>query len=84
MICMKEEELKRFRDYANHYQGSDVFFLMEHINEQAKRIATMKAICTKERFWQIWKAGECQTVERATQKAKDQLAKEYPEINWDE
>jgi len=36
---MTEEELKRFRDYANHYQGSDVFFLMEHIDEQASQIA---------------------------------------------
>jgi hypothetical protein len=58
--------------------------MLDHIDEQASQIATLKVICTKERFWQIWKAGECQTVERATQKAKDQLAKEYPEINWDE
>ena len=49
MIFMKEEELKRFRDYANHYQGSDVFFLMEHIDEQAKQIAklTEETDCTE-------------------------------------
>jgi chromosome segregation ATPase len=29
---MTEEKLKRFRDYANHYQGSDVYFLIEYID----------------------------------------------------
>ena len=50
------------------------------LDAKDKQIATLKTTCIKERFWQIWNAGECQTVERATQKAKDQLAKEYPEI----
>ncbi len=44
------------------------------------QIATLKSICIKERFWQIWKAGECQTVKKATDKAEHQLAQEYPEI----
>ena len=57
--------------------------LFAHIDEQASQIATLKAICTKERFWQIWKAGECPTIKRATDKAERQLAQEYPEIAWD-
>jgi hypothetical protein len=32
---MNSEDLKRFRDYANHYQGSDVAMLMEHIDTRA-------------------------------------------------
>ena len=47
------------------------------------QIARLKAICVKERFWQIWKAGECPTIKRATDKAERQLAQEYPEIAWD-
>lgn len=84
---MTDEELDAFRKNIAINESSTVWLerkALVQIDEQAGQIATVKAICIKERFWQIWKAGECQTVERATQKAKDQLAKEYPEINWDE
>ena len=84
---MTDEELDAFRKNIAINESSTVWLerkALVQIDEQAGQIATVKAICIKERFWQIWKAGECQTVERATQKAKDQLAKEYPEINWEE
>ena len=81
---MTEEELKRFRDYANHYQGSDVFLLMNHIDEQASQIVTLKTALLKDRFWLIWKGGECASVEKATAKAEHQLATEYPDIVWEE
>lgn len=80
---MTDEELDAFRKNIAINESSTVWLerkALVQIDEQAGQIATVKAICIKERFWQIWKAGECQTVERATQKAKDQLAKEYPEI----
>jgi DNA topoisomerase VI subunit A len=54
------------------------------LDAKDRQIAALKAICTKERFWQIWKAGECQTVKKATAKAEHQLAQEYPEIAWKE
>jgi hypothetical protein len=40
---MRDEELKRFRDYANHYKGSDVDLLVEHIDAQDKQIAALYA-----------------------------------------
>lgn len=40
---MSPEELKRLRDYANHYQGSDVYFLITHIDEQEERITLLES-----------------------------------------
>ena len=48
--------------------------LFAHIDEQASQIATLKAICVKERDRQI--GCERETIE--------QLAQEYPEIAWEE
>ena len=57
--------------------------LFAHIDEQACQIATLKTALLKDRFWLIWKGGECASVERATAKAEHQLEEEYPEIAWE-
>lgn len=56
----------------------------EEFAKLREQIATLKAALLKDRFWLIWKGGECASVERATAKAEHQLAKEYPEIAWEE
>ena len=87
---MTNEELQEARgfehchEYDNCKADGIIENLLAHIDEQASQITTLKAICIKERFWQIWKAGECQTVKKATAKAEHQLAEEYPEIAWEE
>lgn len=48
------------------------------------QIGALKAALIKDRFWLIWKGGECASVERATAKAEHQLAQEYPDIFGDE
>jgi hypothetical protein len=49
---MNDAELKRFRDYANHYKGSDVDLLVEHIDELDRdvlkahhRYADLQQVC---------------------------------------
>ena len=79
---MTEEELKRFRDYASHYQGSDVFFLMKHIDGQAKQIATLKAALLEHELENI--DPSLPSLEDAIEIATSQLAQEYPEIAWEE
>jgi hypothetical protein len=77
-VMMTEEELKRFRDYASHYQGSDVFFLMKHIDGQADQIATLKAIVRLDRLEYI--DPSLPDLGSAEDVVDKQLAQEYPEI----
>ena len=86
---MTDEELQEAREYTTCQEydcpSEDIIKgLLAHIDEQACQIATLKAICIKERFWLIWKGGECASVERATAKAEHQLATEYPDIVWED
>jgi hypothetical protein len=96
---MTEEELKRFRDYASHYQGSDVFFLMKHIDGQANQIAVLKATIMSDRTelvlyspdFIVWRyQNDIGRIESQDDwkpieaEAKRQLAQEYPEIAWEE
>ena len=66
--------------------------LFTHIDEQASQITTLKAICIKERLRDNYSCIKIDSYnpfrhhkEKLTpNEAKDQLAKEYPEIDWEE
>ena len=83
---MTNEELEEIRESYWGRPGSNqerkIRSLLAHVDEQASQIAALKAALLKDRFWLIWKGGECASVERATAKAEHQLAQEYPEIAW--
>jgi hypothetical protein len=63
------------RDWFN-----DALRMQGKINEQTGQIAALKTALLKDRFWMIWKGGECASVEKATAKATSQLAREMPDI----
>jgi hypothetical protein len=106
---MNDEDLKRFRDYANHYQGSDVAMLMEHIDAQDKQITLLKAALISERAERLVNGTEtcvvpddelpkggfedCYCTDEPTKcpgfaylkgVAHKQLARELPEIDWED
>ena len=58
--------------------------LFTHIDEQASQIATLKAALRKDRFFRVWANTNSASVDTVTKIAGRQLAKEYPEINWEE
>ena len=84
-------ELKRIvADWQNsHYQINErivIAELLEHIDAQAGQIATLKAALICERAY-ICSANVIETMPMYSGfigMAKDQLVKEYPEINWKE
>lgn len=91
---MNADEIKRAREIViklKKLSGNDVeerlvdiiANLVEHVAEHAGQIATLKAALVKDRFWRIWKGGECASVEKATAKAEHQLAREMPDIFGD-
>lgn len=84
---MNDSKLKRFRDYANHYQGSDAALLMEHIDLQAEQIATLKTALVCERSLSI-QTNPNRTIDVpyviADKVATSQLAQEMPDIFGEE
>jgi len=81
---MSPEELNRLREYARHYQGSDVDLLIKHIDDQAKQIATLKAALRQDRIERLLsdagRFGIALDVGTAHRMAREQLAREMPEI----
>ena len=76
------EELADMRITADNLRKTDmndasmyIDKLFAHIDEQASQIATLKAICIKERRMRAKEVEEW---------AASQLAQEYPEITWEE
>jgi len=56
-----------------------------HIDEQAKQITTLKAICIQERNrYLVDFIHEYDRVMNCNEDARKQLAREYPQIAWEE
>lgn len=85
---MNADELKRLRDYASHYQGSDVSLLVELIDEQAKQL-----IAANHRYADLQQVCDDQAKQITTLKAAlvdSNVRSEYPrydelpEEDWEE
>jgi hypothetical protein len=89
---MTNEEFKRFRDirdYASHYQESDVAVLVEHIDDQAKQITVLKAACIHSEAKGMmlqhneW-SRDIKDLSNFLEDAKKQLARAMPDIFRDD
>ena len=82
---MTDDEIEEIRESYWGRPGSDqerkIRSLLAHIDEQASQIATLKAICIKERNrYLVDFIHEFDHIMDCADAANDQLAKEYPEI----
>lgn len=84
---ISESEMERMkREHWMH--GKDE--LLQIVYEQTSQIATLRAICIKERMRDNYSCIKIDNPFRhhkeklTPNEAKDQLAKEYPDIKWEE